>query len=99
MDRSKIDPNTGAVTYPAKDSLDYFVVPRTEFLIHQLKTIENKIIEWYKKTHYSQGDSYSVRITGKGKWAVRYSNDYPMQHGSGKEHILTEEDFINSQKF
>lgn len=60
------------------------------------KEISDKIISWYKENHYSQGDGYYVRKTKKGKWAVRYSNDYPMQHGSGKEHILTEEDFINA---
>lgn len=71
-------------------------LPRTEFLLHDIKRIEGKIINWYKKNHYSQGDSYSVRVTKKGKWAVSYSNDYPMQHGGGQEYVLSEEDFINA---
>lgn len=72
---------------------DDFALPRTEFLLRDTKEKEAQIIEWYKKKHYSQGDDYSVRITNKGKWAVSYSNDYPLQHGEGKEYILNESDF------
>lgn len=70
-----------------------FTLPRMEFLLRDVKEIEVKIIRWCKTKKYSQGDSYSVRITKSGKWAVSYSNDYPMQHGAGKEFILTPEDF------
>lgn len=56
-------------------------------------SVEEMIIEWYKENHYPQGDSYSVRKTKKGKWAVSYSSDNPMQHGGGGEYILSDEDF------
>lgn len=72
---------------------DEFELPRTEFLLHSVKEIEAKLIEWCKENKYSQGDSYDVRITKKGKWTVSYSNDYPMQHGDGNEFILTPEEF------
>lgn len=62
------------------------------------KEIESKLISWCKNTHYSQGDGYSVRVTKKGKWAVRYTNDYPMQHGGGREFILTEQEFEEATK-
>jgi hypothetical protein len=75
---------------------DKLQLPRTEFLLIRVKEIEQKLIEWCKKTHYSQGDSYYVRVTKKGKWAVKYSNDYPMQHGDGQEYILSEQDFENA---
>jgi hypothetical protein len=75
-----------------------FTIPRTEFLLHQTKRIEAKLIKWFKENKYSNGDDYSVRITKKGKWAVSYSNDYPMQHGSGQEYVLTESDFIEAIK-
>ena len=68
------------------------------YLHRRIDEIEKRLIEWCKKNKYSQGDSYSVRITNKGKWAVSYINDYPMQHGSGQEFILSEEDFINATK-
>jgi hypothetical protein len=76
-----------------------FELPRTEFFLIQCKNIELKLIEWYKNKHYSQGDDYSVRITNKGKFEVSYSNDYPMQHGSGKRYILTENDFTEAMAF
>jgi hypothetical protein len=66
------------------------------FLNNQVERIENQLIEWCKNTKYNQGDSYNVRITKKGLWAVSYSNDYPMQHGKGKEFILTQEEFIEA---
>lgn len=68
------------------------------FMSKQAKEIEQKIILWCKEKHYSSGNSYDVRITAKGKWAVKYSNDYPMQHGDGKEFILTEDDFLEAMK-
>ena len=71
----------------------YYQLPRCEFLLHNVKSIEEKLLTWYKENKYSQGDSYNVRVTNKGKWAVSHSNDYLMQHGDGKEHILTEEEF------
>ncbi len=70
-----------------------FKIPRSQFLLHNVKSIEHKLLEWYKENIYSQGDSYNVRITSKGKWAVSHSNDYPMQHGKGLEVILTEDQF------
>jgi hypothetical protein len=68
------------------------------FLNKQIEVIENQLIEWCKNTKYSQGDSYIVRITRKGLWAVSYSNDYPMQHGNGMEYILTQEEFVEATK-
>ena len=97
--------NNGAVTYKREDRKEgifsdhaggYYKLPRCEFLLHQVKSIEDKLIEWFKENKYSQGDSYSVRVTKKGHWEVSYSNDYPMQHGSGKSHILTEEEFTKA---
>lgn len=55
--------------------------------------IEEKLISWCKIEKYNQGDDYSAWITKKGKYAVSYSNDYPMQHGSGRTFILTDEEF------
>jgi hypothetical protein len=84
--------NNGSV-YRIPHCLGNYVLPRTEFLLHQIKKFEDLIINWYKENKYNQGDSYHVRITNKGRWAVGHSNDYPMQHGGGSEYILTEEDF------
>ena len=71
-------------------------IPRDEFLLHQTKEIELKLIKWCKENKYSQGDDYCVRITRKGKWAVSYSNDYPLQHGQGEEFILNEDEFLEA---
>lgn len=68
-------------------------LPRDEFLLRQVRKIEEQLIQWCKDNKYSQGDDYSVRVTTNGKWAVSYSNDYPLQHGSGQEFVLTEEEF------
>lgn len=84
--------NNGTI-YRFPHTMDYYVLPRTEFLLHHVKKIEEQLIQWCKVNKYSQGDSYSVRVTSKGKWAVSYSNDYPLQHGSGQEFVLTEEEF------
>ena len=76
-----------------------FELPDGEFYLHKALEIKGKIIAWFKKNYYSQGDGYWVRITKKGKWEVSYSNDYPMQHGSGKSYILTEKDFVEAMKY
>lgn len=76
----------------------YYKLPRCEFLLHRVKKIEDCIVEWYKANYYSQGDSYNVRITSKGKWEVSYSNDYPMQHGGGNSKILSEDEFKEATK-
>lgn len=60
--------------------------------------IKEKLIEWYKKKYYSQGDDYSCGKDTNGKWWVSYSNDYPMQHGSGKLRILTNSDYKEAIK-
>ena len=80
--------------YPIPSGIGEYELPRTEFLLHAVKKIEKQLIKWCKENKYSQGDSYSVRVTKKGKWEVSYSNDYPMQHGDGKSYILTEEEFL-----
>lgn len=74
----------------------YYRLSRCEFLLHKAKTVEAKLLEWYRENKYSQGDSYSVRITNRGRWEVSYSNDYPMQHGHGSSHVLTEEEFAQA---
>lgn len=71
-----------------------FTLPRCEFLLHSVKKIEDQLIAWCKDKKYSQGDDYSVGITAKGKWKVSYSNDCPLQHGTGEVYILTDEEFI-----
>ncbi len=68
-------------------------LPRTEFLLIRCKKIEIALIEWCKEKKYSQGDDYYVGINKQGKWFVGYTNDYPLQHGEGKEYILTEQEF------
>ncbi len=75
---------------------DEFELPRTEFLLIYTKRIEAKLINWYKKHKYAQGDDYFVHITKGGKWKIGYSNDYPLQHGEGKSYILTEQEFIQA---
>lgn len=92
---TKSDPEKGIFSDHAGG---YYKLPRCEFLLHKVKQIESKLIEWYKQHHYSQGDSYTVSITKKGKWQVSYSNDYPMQHGRGRSHILSEEEFLEAMK-
>lgn len=47
------------------------------------------------KKFYSQGDDYSVSLSGKSKWHFGYSNDYPMQHGSGQTFQLPDK-MVNS---
>ena len=75
-----------------------YILPRCEWLLHQVKGIEPKLIKWYYDNKYNQGDSYSVTITNKGKWKVSHSNDYPMQHGNGSSHIFSDEDFATAMK-
>ncbi|MBP2282771.1 hypothetical protein H4V97_001089 [Flavobacterium sp. CG_23.5] len=55
--------------------------------------IKDKLISWCKAEKYSQGDNYNCYVNTKGKFVVGYSNDYPMQHGKGKDYILTDEEF------
>lgn len=68
-------------------------------MLHKVKEIQSKLLEWYKQNIYNQGDSYTVRITNKGKWAVSHSNDYSMQHGDGSEHIFSEDEFMQAMGF
>ena len=82
--------------YPIPDCLGDYILPRTEFLLHNVKKIQENLLSWYKKNKYSQGDDYYVRVTNKGKWEVGYSNDYPMQHGNGGKHIFSEEEFAEA---
>lgn len=84
--------------YRIPHTMDYYILPRTEFLLHDVKIIEEKLIKWYKENKYSQGDSYSVSITKNGKWRVAHSNDYPMQHGSGSSYTFNEADFASAMK-
>lgn len=78
--------------------MNTFEIPATEHLLRQVQKIEAQIIKWYKENKFSQGDSYSVRVSNKGKWIVSYENDKPMEHGSGESYVLTEEDFISATK-
>ena len=55
--------------------------------------IEKRLIDWCK-TQYNQGDDYYIRKTKKGLTAVGYVNDYPLQHGGGREWILSDVDYI-----
>ncbi len=75
---------------------DEFDLPRTEFLLRQVKIIEERLLDWYKKNKYSQGDDYDVRVTSKGKWCVSHSNDYPLQHGGGNQHVFSEAEYIEA---
>lgn len=84
--------------YAIPHSMDYYIIPRGEWLLHQVKEIESKLLKWYKENKYDQGDSYSVLITRKGKWKVSHSNDYPMQHGDGSSHTFSDEDFASAMK-
>jgi hypothetical protein len=65
-------------------------------IISKVLSIEAKLIKWCQEKKYSQGDYYSVRITNNGKWAVRYHNDDQKKFGRGKEHILTQEEFLEA---
>jgi hypothetical protein len=40
------------------------------------------------KEYYTQGDSYFAVKGKKGNWSFGYSNDYPLQHGSGSTIVL-----------
>ena len=72
---------------------EQYILPRCEFLLHMIKEIEKKLIDWYVQNKCSQGDSYYVSLTKSGRWIVSHTNDYPMQHGSGSHHVLTEDEF------
>ena len=84
--------------YRIPHTMDYYILPRTEWLLHQVKEIEKKLLKWYEENKYNQGDSYSVTINRDGKWKVSHSNDYPMQHGSGNSHTFSDEDFAAAMK-
>lgn len=73
-----------------------FTIPEGQFLLHRVKLIEKKLIEWYKKNRYNQGDDYSVIINDSGQWEVSHSNDYPLQHGAGGKVVLTHEQFMEA---
>lgn len=45
---------------------------------------------------YSQGNDYSCCVDSKGRWVVSYSNDYPLQHGSGNKHTFSESNFLDA---
>lgn len=77
---------------------DEYILPRTEWLLHRVKEIESKLLLWYKSNIYNQGDSYSVSINRYGQWVVSHSNDYPMQHGNGGKHTLSNEEFLTAIK-
>jgi hypothetical protein len=94
----EVKPTNGGQEYYDWNGAGRFYIPRCQFLLHRTKKIEEKLIKWCKEKKYSQGDSYSVRITNKGKWAVGYSSDYPMQYGDGREYFLTEEEFLEVMK-
>lgn len=79
--------------YEDKRDSQRLVIPRNNGLLLQVKDFEEKIIAWYKQYHYLQGRNYSVQVTEKGRWAVSYINDYPMQRGVSQQYILTEKDF------
>lgn len=75
-----------------------YELPRCEWLLKAIKQIEANLIAWYKANKYNQGDSYSCRISKKGKYIVAHTNDYPMQHGYGSEYVFTDADFEEAQK-
>ena len=77
---------------------DEYILPRTEFILHKVKTIENKLLIWYKENIYNQGDSYSVGINRHGRWEVSHSNDFELQHGRGGKHVFSEEEFLTAIK-
>jgi hypothetical protein len=66
-----------------------------------MKELMQILIDWYKKVHYSQGDSYYVNYSaGADLWIIGHSNDYPLQHGKGKSvRLRTKEvdEIINHQ--
>lgn len=73
-------------------------VGRCEWLVRHVKRIEYALIDWHKEHVYSQGDSYQAFVLDDGRWAVSYSNDYPLQHGSGQTHIFTPAEFKEATK-
>ena len=91
----QLSENNGA-KYQIPHTMDFYIIPRTEFLLNKVKEIESNLLRWYKENKYDQGDSYTVSITKKGKWHVSHSNDYPMQHGSGSGHTFSEDDFLEA---
>ncbi|KKM63498.1 hypothetical protein LCGC14_1510840 [marine sediment metagenome] len=50
-----------------------------------MKEYMDKLIQWYKKNYYSQGDAYYISYSpSNDRWLIGYSNDYP--DGKG-EHV------------
>jgi hypothetical protein len=58
--------------------------------------IEERLIAWYKRTVFNQGDNYYAICDRHGDWTVSYTNDYPLQHGNGKSLKLTREQFFEA---
>jgi hypothetical protein len=50
--------------------------------------------------YFNQGDDYYATKTKKGSWSFGYSNDKPMQHGSGENFHLPDKmvDVLMKQK-
>ena len=45
-------------------------------------------IQWLDKfvrKLWNQGDNYYINYTKKNVWIIGYTNDYPLQHGTGQE--------------
>lgn len=84
--------------YKIPSAIGYYVIPRTEWLLHDVKKIEQKLLKWYKINIYNNGSDYSVSINNTGKWIVSHYNDYPMQHGEGGSHIFNDDDFASAMK-
>lgn len=74
----------------------YYRLPRCEFLLHQVKTVEEQLLTWFKENKCDNGDDYSCYLNEKGRWVVSYTNDYPMQHGSGGTHTFSDDDFFDA---
>lgn len=80
--------------YEDKRESGQLVIPRNNRLLLQVKDYEEKIIKWYKNNCNLTGYNCAVFVTEKGKWAVRFTVDYPMMPGVSREYILSEEDFV-----
>ena len=55
-----------------------------------MKEFMDKLIQWYKDNHYSQGDSYNINYSPESDiWIISHQNDYPLQHGKGGSVVLS----------
>jgi hypothetical protein len=63
-----------------------------------MSKLENRLINWYMVHHYNQGDQYYVSLTKDGKYRVAHTNDYPLQHGKGGNHVLTDSEFLEANR-